>query len=105
VTIRSKFFDSKNNSLKTFYTKGILEKMTSEECFGDFWEDIFSLKITTKKDEKERLMIQDNVKSHNLVNGFKTETPVGKKLAESGFANYLRRVMLFHSTPKVNLLG
>ena len=79
--------------------------MTSEDCFGDFWEDIFSLKIMTKKDEKERLVIQDNVKSHHLVNGFKAETPVSKKLAESGFANYFRCVMLFHSTPKVNLLG
>jgi len=79
--------------------------MTSEDCFGDFWDDIFSLKIMTKKDEKERLEIQDNVKSHQLVNGFKPETHVGKKLADAGFTNYLRRVMLFHSTPKVNLLG
>ena len=50
---------------------------------------------------------QENLKSHRLVshrNGIKADEKSGSKpLEESG--NYLRKVMLFNATPKVNLVG
>ena len=75
------------------------EELTDAECLGDFWKDIFSLKITT---EKER-MIQENSKSDEE-SGSK---PKEKYQEETGFniKEYLREVMLFNTTPKVNLAG
>ena len=65
------------------------------ECLGDFWKDIFSLKITTK----EERAIQENTKSD--------EESVSKEKdqKESRFKKYLREVMHFTATPKVNLVG
>ena len=95
---------SKRNSSKTFYKSDDLKQLSDEEFFGDFWEDIFTLKITTRKDEEKRLKIQENLNSHHKVNGFK---PVIKRLEEfkPGFKSYMRQVMFFNATPKVNLVG
>ena len=81
-----------------------MHELTTEECFGDFWDDIFSLKIKTKKDEEERIKRQENLNSHLQVNSFVADEKLKpKRLEESG--NYLRKVLLFNATPKVNLLG
>ena len=74
-------------------------KLTDAEYFGDFWKDIFSLKITT---EEER-MIQENSKSDEESG----PRPKEKDQKESGFniKEYLREIMLFNTTPKVNLAG
>ena len=90
--------DVKNNSSKTFYkNESIKEKSKTVECLGDFWKDIFSLKITTKKERT----IQENSKSD--------EESVSKRKendqVESRFKKYLREVMHFTDTPKVNLVG
>ena len=99
---------SKRNSSKTFYKSEDLKNLSDEEFFGDFWEDIFSMKITARKDREEQrrqMKIEDNLKSHHKVNGFKAENSVAKRLEESGFKSYMRQVMLFNATPKVNLVG
>ena len=64
---------SKRNSSKTFYKSEDLKNLSDEEFFGDFWEDIFNMKITSRKDREERMKIEDNLKSHHKVNGFKAE--------------------------------
>ena len=96
---------SKRKSSKTFYKSEDLKNLSDEEFFGDFWEDIFNMKITSRKDREERMKIEDNLKSHHKVNGFKAEISVSKRLEESGFKSYMRQVMLFNATPKVNLVG
>ena len=96
---------SKRKSSKTFYKSEDLKNLSDEEFFGDFWEDIFNMKITSRKDREERMKIEDNLKSHHKVNGFKAENSVSKRLEESGFKSYMRQVMLFNATPKVNLVG
>ena len=96
---------SKRKSSKTFYKSEDLKNLSDEEFFGDFWEDIFNMKITSRKDREERMKIEDNLKSHHKVNGFKAEKSVSKRLEESGFKSYMRQVMLFNATPKVNLVG
>ena len=95
---------TESNSSKTFYKKDILHELTTEECFGNFWDDIFSLKIKTKKDDEERIKKRENLKSHLSVNGFEADEKFKpKRLEDSG--NYLRKVLLFNATPKVNLVG
>ena len=69
----------------------MLQQLKDEGCFGDFWKDIFSMKITTKKD-RERTK-RGSAK------------PESKQFKESGFNRYVKKVMLFNSTPKVNLVG
>ena len=96
---------SKRNSSKTFYKSEDLKNLSDEEFFGDFWEDIFSMKITTRNDEEKRLKIQENLNSHHKVNGFNAENSVSKRLEESGIKSYMRQVMFFNATPKVNLVG
>ena len=96
--------NSKNNPSKSFYGEQI-HQLKTEELFGHFWKDIFSLKIRTRKDDEKRKSIQENLQSHHLVNGYTADTSVSKRIAESGFPNYMRKVMLFNSTPKVNLVG
>ena len=75
--------------------------LTIDECFGDFWDDIFSLKIKTQKDDEDRIKTRENLKSHLLVNSFVADEK--PKLADEG--NYWRKVLLFNATPKVNLVG
>lgn len=75
----------------------MLKYVEAEGCFGDFWEDVFSLKITTTK-EREVLMKKKNAKPKSKQSEFQTSE-------ESGFNSYMRKVMLFNSTPKVNLVG
>ena len=77
--------------------------LTTEECFGDFWDDIFSLKIKTKKDDEERIKTREILKTHLLVNSFVADEKPKQRLADQG--NYLRKVLLFNATPKVNLVG
>ena len=80
-----------------------MKQLTTAEFFGDFWDDIFSLKITTRKDEEERMKYQQNLKSHHLIHGgIVNQKSMSKRLEESG---YLKKVMLFNATPKVNLSG
>ena len=64
--------------------------------------------IRTKADEnkrqEERLEVLKNIKSHEKVgldstNGSKDESN------QSAFQNYFKQVMIFNSTPKVNLVG
>ena len=69
----------------------MLQQLKDEGCFGDFWKDIFSMKITAKKD-RERTK-----------RGIAKPEP--KQPKESGFNKYVKKVMLFNSTPKVNLVG
>ena len=95
---------SKNNSSKTFYGPTI-HQLKTEELLGDFWKDIFSLKIRTRKDDEKRKRIQENLQSHHKVNGFVAEASVSKRIAAAGIPNYMRKVMLFNSTPKVTLVG
>ena len=81
-----------------------MHELTTEECFGNFWDDIFSLKIKTKKDEVERIKTREILNSHRSVNGFVADGEfMPKRLDDSG--NYLRKVLLFNATPKVNLVG
>ena len=88
----------KNNSSETFYkNESIKEKSKTMECLGDFWKDIFSLKITTK----EERAIQENTKSDEE----SVSKPKEKDQKESRFKKYLREVMHFTDTPKVNLVG
>ena len=68
----------------------MMQQLKAEGCFGDFWKDIFSLKITTKKDREQKQ---------------KDAKPESKQSKESGFNKYFKKVMLFNSTPKVNLVG
>ena len=77
--------------------------LTIDECFGDFWDDIFSLKIKTQKDDEDRIKTRENLKSHLLVNSFVADEKPKQLLADQG--NYLRKVLLFNATPKVNLVG
>ena len=105
MKVKLKSLDSKRNSSKTFYKSEDLKNLSDEEFFGDFWEDIFSMKITTRNDEEKRLKIQENLNSHHKVNGFKAENSVSKRLEESGIKSYMRQVMFFNATPKVNLVG
>ena len=78
--------------------------LTTEECFGDFWDDIFSLKIKTEKDDEERIKTREILNSHRSVNGFVADEEFKpKRLDDPG--NYLRKVLLFNATPKVNLVG
>ena len=93
--------DVKNNSSKTFYKKDILKQLTTAECFGDFWGDIFSMKITTRKDEEKGMKRQETDEMQAFVVDVKS---VSKGPGEV-FKNYLRQVMLFNSTPKVTLEG
>ena len=93
-----------NNPSKSSYGETI-HHLKTEELFGHFWKDIFSLKIRTRKDDEKRLSIQENLQSHHLVNGFTADTSVSKRIAAAGIPNYIRKVMLFNSTPKVNLVG
>ena len=72
------------------------EKLTDAKCFGDFWNDISSLKIT-----KGERAIQENPKSDDE-SGSK---PKEKGQEKSRFKKYLTQVMLFNATPKVNLAG
>ena len=96
----------KSSSSKTFYDEGKtdLQTITPAECFGDFWNDIFSIKIMKKKDE--RITIQKNIKSHQIIHGVKNELSDCKKRADLGrFNTYIRQIILYNSTPKVNLVG
>ena len=93
---------SKSNSSKTFYKKDILKQLTTAECFGDFWEDIFSMKITTRKDEEKGMKIQETDEMQAFM---VDEKSVSEGPGESVFKIYLRQVMLFNSTPKVTLAG
>ena len=96
----------KSNSSKTFYDEGKngktdLHTITPAECFGDFWDDIFSIKIVKKKDE--RITIQKNIKSHQINRGVNL---IVKNVPDLGrFNTYIRQVILYNSTPKVNLVG
>ena len=101
--------DRKSNSSKTFYDEGKngkthLQTIKPAECFGDFWNDIFSIKIIKKKDE--RITVQKNIKSHQIIHGVKNELSDCKKRADLGrFNTYIRQIILYNSTPKVNLVG
>ena len=75
----------------------MLKHVEAEGCFGDFWEDVFSLKITTAN-EREVLMKKKNAKPKSKQLELQTSEA-------SGFHSYIRKVMLFNSTPKVNLVG
>ena len=88
----------KSSSSKTFYDEGKtdLQTITPAECFGDFWNDIFSIKIMKKKDE--RITIQKNIKSHQIIHGVKNELSDCKKRADLGllrlkFINELSKAM------------
>jgi len=61
------------------------------------------LKIKTKKDEEERILTRENLKTHLLVNTYVADEKPKQRLADPG--NYLRKVLLFNATPKVNLVG
>ena len=74
-----------------------MKETTDSECLGDFWKDIFSLKITTKGERA----IPDNPKSDRE----SVSKPKEKYQEESGLKKYLRKVMHFTLTPKVNLVG
>ena len=92
-----------SNSSKTFYKEGILKYLTTADLFGDFWEDIFTLKIPLRKDEGKCIK---NFESHHSVHGsIVAEKSVSRQPEESGIKNYFRKVMLFNATPKVNLAG
>ena len=80
----------KSNSSKTFYEDDQIDdqEFTPTDCFGDFWNDIFNMKITTKNDEEKRYQIQEIQKSR-----------LGR------LDTYIRRIILYNSTPKVNLVG
>ena len=75
----------------------IEEKLTDPKFLGDFWKDISSLKITTEPNT------QENPKSDEEF----WSKPKEKDQEESrfNFKKYLREVMLFNATPKVNLAG
>ena len=75
------------------------EKLTDAKCFGDFWKDISSLKITTKKERA----IQENPKSDNESGSKQKEK--AQEESRFNFKKYIREVMLFNATPKVNLAG
>ena len=74
----------------------IRDELSPSECFGDFWHDIFNLKIMTEEDEKRRKDLEKDNKEKELrenqdVNG--------------GFSTYIREIILYNLTPKVNLVG
>lgn len=103
-------------SKKTFYRvdeKQILKYCTSDGSFDDFWNDIFNLKIMSREDEErkknEDREIEENKKSHALINGgYDRKTDNEKKieiLNRSYLKKYFKKVMIFNSTPKVNLVG
>lgn len=69
-----------------------VEKLTDAKCFGDFWKDISSLKITTERNPKS-----------DEESGSKPE--VKDKKSGFNFKKYLTEVMLFNATPKVNIAG
>ena len=100
---------TKSNIPKTFYKNGMLQQFTLEGCFGDFWKDVFSMKITTKKEREELMKKNENLNTHSFTNGlgepFEDDKSEPKRPKESGFNNYIKKVMLFNSTPKVNLVG
>jgi len=75
----------------------MFKHVEAEGCFGDFWEDVFSLKITTTQ-EREVLMKEKQAKPKSKLSELQTS-------GESGLNSYIRKVMLFNSTPKVNLVG
>ena len=64
-------------------------EISPSECFGDFWHDIFNLKIMTEEDEKESR--EKELKENQDV--------------DRGLSNYIRQIILYNLTPKVNLLG
>ena len=62
------------------------------------------MKIKTKKDNEERIKRREILNSHRSVKGFEADEEFKpKRLEDPG--NYLRKVLLFNATPKVNLVG
>ena len=80
----------------------MLQQLKDEGCFGDFWKDIFSMKITTKKDRERTKQGVEKPETTFPVEDFESSS---KQPTESGFNKYVKKVMLFNSTPKVNLVG
>ena len=132
----------KSNPSKTFYEENetTFQGLSPAECFGKFWHDIFSLKITTRKDpgstdqlvdqlflvcvdqlfspripgkeDQRRLEEQERLKSHRLITGGRStdsddETLITPEKSDDlgRFSKYIREIILYNSTPKVNLIG
>ena len=80
------------------------EEISASECFGDFWHDIFNLKIMTEEDEEKRE--NDEKIRKEAERKPKEESKENPKSGEDeGFSNYIRQIVLYNLTPKVNLMG
>ena len=79
----------------------IREELSPSECFGDFWHDIFNLKIMTEEDEKRRKEIEKESKQKEL----KEQELQENQDVNGGVNTYIRQIILYNLTPKVNLVG
>ena len=64
------------------------------------------------KEDQRRLEEQERLKSHRLITGGRSTDPDDEKLITpeksddlGRFSKYIREIILYNSTPKVNLIG
>ena len=77
------------------------EEISASECFGDFWHDIFNLKIMTEEDEEKR----ENDEKLRKEAERKRKEESKENPNDEGFGTYIRQIILYNLTPKVNLMG
>ena len=74
---------------------------TPAQCFGDFWHDIFNMKIMTVQDEQKRMVENER----RRVEAARIKEEHQENVQSHQNINYLSMCLLFNSTPKVNLVG
>ena len=85
--------------MTTFYEhdeETILRHVT-KEGMGYFWKDIINIKIMSREEEHRQ--------ANSLINDLNDGSTKPESLTGSYLSNYFKKVMIFNSTPKVNLVG
>ena len=85
--------------MTTFYKhdEETILRHVSKEGMGYFWKDIFNIKIMSREEEHRQ--------ANFLINDLNDGSTKPESLTGSYLSNYFKKVMIFNSTPKVNLVG